>query len=49
MTELSPGLDTPTSDMTFQEDKVILEWVDAADLIKRPDRELKPMRIASPD
>lgn len=49
MTELAPGLEAMTPGLTFQEDKVICEWVDGANLIQRPDRELKPMKIVQAD
>lgn len=48
MAELSPQLDPPSA-VLFQVGKVILYWVEASDLIKRPDHELKPMGIPTED
>lgn len=49
MTELSPDLGDVIAGLTFREDEVMCEWTAPADLIQRPELELKPMRISATD
>jgi len=49
MAELSSDLGAATPGLSFKPDQVISKWTGPANLIRRHDRELKPMRILADD
>ena len=49
MAELTSGLRPAAPELTFDKDKIICEWVDPADLIQRPQADLKPIGIGVND